>query len=78
MGQRSHLAVAVKVGLAQKLEELFQVPRVDLVILDEADPFLAAEIIRGELLYAADGRIADEYEIFVLRRAGDLADSDVG
>jgi len=31
------------------LEELFQTDRVDLVILPEADPYLALDIIRGEL-----------------------------
>jgi hypothetical protein len=41
-------------------------------VLDEADPFLAAEIIRGERLYAQDTYIADEYDLYVLRRAGDL------
>jgi hypothetical protein len=47
--------------------------RVDLVDLATADPFLAANVIRGERLHAADGRAADEYELYVLRRAGDLA-----
>ena len=55
------------------LEELLAVSRVDLVCLNEADPFVAAEIIRGERLFAADTHEADEYELYVLRRAGDLA-----
>jgi hypothetical protein len=38
-----------------------------------ADPFLAAEIVRGERLYARDACEADEYDLYVLRRAGDLA-----
>ena len=67
------LTVAEKVGLAQALEELLQVSRVDLVVLPEADPFLAANVIRGELLYFRDKYVADEYELYVLRRAGDLA-----
>jgi hypothetical protein len=45
---------------------------VDLVILSEADPFVAAEVIRGERLFADDTRLADEYELYILRRAGDL------
>ena len=44
------------------------------VALAEADPFLAANIIRGERLYALDPDEADEYELYVLRRAGDLAE----
>jgi hypothetical protein len=49
------------------------VGRVDLVILGEADPFLALDIIRGELLYCADKDVEAEEELHVLRRAGDLA-----
>ena len=54
------------------LEDLLDVSRVDLVNLHEADPFLALEIIRGELLYTKDADDQAEYEIFVLRRAADL------
>jgi predicted nucleotidyltransferase len=68
-----NLSTKGKVNLAQVLEEVFGAPRVDLVCLEEADPFLAANIIRGERLYAADAYAADEYELYVLRRAGDLA-----
>ena len=71
---RSPLSVDEKVDIALELEEIFDVPRVDLVILQEADAFLAANIIRGERLYAEDSYSADEYELFVLRRAGDLAE----
>jgi predicted nucleotidyltransferase len=66
-------SVADKVRLAQALEELFGCSRVDLVVLSEADPFLAVEIVRGERLYAEDSYEADEYDLYVLRRAGDLA-----
>ncbi|MBC7225856.1 MAG: nucleotidyltransferase domain-containing protein [Thermoflexales bacterium] len=68
-----HLSVHDKVRLAVALEDLLGVHRVDLVSLDDADPFLAAEIIRGERLYARDEDDADEYDLYVLRRAGDLA-----
>jgi hypothetical protein len=37
-----------------ELEDLLEVNRVDLVILPEADPFLALEVIRGELLYSEE------------------------
>ncbi|MGB9723259.1 MAG: nucleotidyltransferase family protein [Chloroflexia bacterium] len=62
-----------KVRLAQALEDLFGVNRVDLISLAEADPFLAANVIRGERLYALDPYRADEYDLYILRRAGDLA-----
>jgi predicted nucleotidyltransferase len=65
--------VQEKVRFAQALEDLFGVERIDLVILNEADPFLAAEVIRGERLFERDRRRVDEYELFVLRRVGDLA-----
>ena len=54
------------------LEDLFCVSRVDLVNLNEADPFLAANVIRGERLYSKNADLADEYDLYVLRRAGDL------
>ena len=66
-------SVREKVELAGMLEELLAISQVDLVCLSEADPFVAAEIIRGERLFAADSHAADEYELYVLRRAGDLA-----
>ncbi len=68
-----HWTAAEKVRMAQALEALFGVDRVDLVVLNEADPFLAAKIIRGERPNAADTRDADEYDLYVLRRGGDLA-----
>jgi len=66
------LGVDEKVDLMAQLEDFFQVGRVDLVLLPEADPFLAANIIRGERLYAMDETDIDEFDLFVLRRAGDL------
>ena len=65
--------VQEKVRFAQALEALFGVERVDLVVLNEADPFLAAEVIRGERLFERNRRRTDEFELFVLRRVGDLA-----
>jgi uncharacterized protein len=67
------LSVHQKVDLAADLEDFFESQRVDLVVLPEADPFLAANIIRGERLYCRDETEADEYELYILRRAGDLA-----
>lgn len=68
-----HHSVHDKVRLALALEDLLGVARVDLVSLGDADPFLAANVIRGERLYAYDDYEADEYELYILRRAGDLA-----
>jgi hypothetical protein len=67
------LSVREKVEIAVALEDLLDVHRVDLVVLPEADPFVAAEVIRGERLFADDEDAADEYDLYVLRRAGDLA-----
>ena len=44
------------------LEDLFSVNRVDVVVISEVDAFLAANIIR-----------ADEYDLYILRKAGHLA-----
>ena len=67
------LPVEEKVRLAIALEDLFDVGRVDVICLPGADPFLAANVVRGERLYARDEYEADEYDLYVLRRAGDLA-----
>jgi hypothetical protein len=67
------LSVREKSAIAIELEEIFQAGRVDLIVMPEADPFLAANVIRGERLYCRDTYAADEYELYVLRRAGDLA-----
>jgi predicted nucleotidyltransferase len=67
-------SVENKVNLTLDLENLFNAPRVDLFVLQEVDSFLAANIVRGERVYAADSYLADEYELFVLGRAGDLAE----
>jgi hypothetical protein len=61
------------VQLAVALEGLLDVPRVDLVVLPEGNPFLAVEVIRGELLCCADPDAQAEEELCILRRAGDLA-----
>lgn len=73
VARRGQLSVRDKVCLALALEDLLGVMQVDLVCLADADPFLAANIIRGERLYARDAYEADEYDLYVLRRAGDLA-----
>lgn len=66
-------SVQEKVRLSLELEDLLDVNRVDLCLLNDADPFLVAEVIRGERIYCKDEFQADEYELYALRRAGDLA-----
>ncbi len=61
-----------RVSLSIELEDLFDAPRVDLIVLPEADPFLALEIVRGELLYTVDPDRQARHELYILRRAGDL------
>jgi predicted nucleotidyltransferase len=67
------LSIRDKVNLTSELEQFLGVGRVDLVVLSEADPFLAANVVRGERISCGDDYLADEYELYVLRRAGDLA-----
>ena len=71
--QGRRLSTREKVRLAIELEDVFEVPRVDLVIVSEVDPFLALDIIRGELIYCTDLDKQAEHELYILRRAGDLA-----
>ena len=46
---------------------------VDLVDLASCRTFLALEIIDGERIYCADADACDRFELYVLRKAGDLA-----
>jgi len=62
-----------RVELTQALETLLGVRRVDLIMLPECDAFLAADAIRGELLYCDDADRQAREELYVLARAGDLA-----
>lgn len=61
-----------RVDLTLALEDLFRVPKVDLVVLPETGAFLALAAVSGELLYCDDPTDQAEYELYVLRRAGDL------
>lgn len=62
-----------RVTLTMALEDLLDVPRVDLIVLPEAGPFLALDIVSGELVCCANPIREAEYQLYVLRRAGDLA-----
>ncbi len=62
-----------RVRLTDELEVLLGATRVDLVILSEAPPLLAVEVIRGDLLHTVDPVAQAEHELYILRRAADLA-----
>jgi len=68
----SPLTVDEKVEIAIVLEDLFDAPQVDLVILNDAPLFLALEIVCGELLYARDPRHEAEYQLFIMSLAAEL------
>jgi predicted nucleotidyltransferase len=46
---------------------------VDVVDAGRASAFLALDVIRGERVYCSDPDRCDEFELYVMRRAGDLA-----
>ena len=68
-----NLDVHDRVRLGIELEDLFEAPRVDLVVLSEARPWLAVEVLRGEVLFTDDDLAQAEHELYILRRAADLA-----
>ncbi len=81
----AHASSDVDVGVLFRtrapLEELIRIetrldesiPRtIDLVDVKRAGPFVALEVIRGERFYCRDETAADEFDLYVLRRAGDL------
>lgn len=68
----THLTVEEKVKIAIFFEDLFGVPRVDLVVLPEAPVSLALEIVTGEILYMQDSTYEAEYQLYIMRQAADL------
>ena len=69
----AQLSIKEKVQLTIELGNLLGVPRVDLVVLPEVEAFLALDVIKGELIYCDDLDAQAEYELFIMRRVGDLA-----
>jgi len=67
------LSVEEKVKIAVFFEDLFGAPRVDVVMLPEAPVMLALEIVQGELLFAEDDQYEAEYQLYIMRRAAELA-----
>ena len=66
------LTVEEKVKIAIVFEDLFDVSRVDLIVLPEAPVFLALEIVTGEILYRQDSTHEAEYQLYIMRMAADL------
>lgn len=66
------LTVEEKVEIAILFEDLFNVPRVDVVVIPEAPIFLALEIVTGEVLYRQDATYEAEYQLYIMRRAAEL------
>ena len=66
-------SLAEKVALATAFSDLFEFETIDLADMNEVDPFVAANIVRGERLCCSDRMYAEELDLYVLRRAGDLA-----
>lgn len=66
------LTVEEKVEIAIFFEDLFHLPRVDVVILPEAPVSLAVEIVLGEILYVRDSTYEAEYQLYIMRMAADL------
>jgi predicted nucleotidyltransferase len=72
IGPGAALSPSERAQLSIEIEDLLDACRVDLVIIDEANAFLAVEIVRGELLYAEDLDRQARYELYLLGQAGDL------
>ena len=66
------LTVQEKVELAVFFEDLFNVPRADVVVIPEAPITLAFRIVTGELLFAQDTTYEAEYQLYIMRMAADL------
>lgn len=60
-------------ALGKRLADICNEFGVNLAFFHEVGLFVAANIVRGERLFERDIREADEFELYVLRRAGDLA-----
>ena len=66
------LTVEEKVEIAVFFEDLFDLPRVDAVVLPEAPILLAFKIVTGEILYRQDQTYEAEYQLYIMRRAAEL------
>ena len=69
---RQGVALRDVVLLEDALQQRLGLP-VDVVDAGHVDAFLALDVIRGERVYCSDPDRCDEFELYVMRRAGDLA-----
>jgi predicted nucleotidyltransferase len=65
------LELAALVDLQQRFQDVAAF-RVDVVDLRSAEAYLALDVVRGDRVYCRHEETADEFELFVMRRAGDL------
>jgi len=66
------LTVEEKVEIAIDFEDLFDVQRVDVLVLPEVPISLALEIVTGEILYAYDATYEAEYQLYIMKMAAEL------
>ena len=66
------LNVEEKVKAAIFFEDLFHLPRVDVVVIPEVPTLLGLEIVRGEILYTQDSTFEAEYQLYIMKMAADL------
>ncbi|RJR26023.1 MAG: hypothetical protein C4582_02675 [Desulfobacteraceae bacterium] len=66
------LSIVQKVDISRKLEDIFGVARVDLIILNDTSAALAYEAVTGTLVYASDPVEEAEYQLYVMRRYAEL------
>jgi len=68
----SRVGIADRVRLEAQFENALK-KKVDLVDVGACNAFLALAVISGERLYCTDDVACDEFDLYVMRRAGDLA-----
>jgi predicted nucleotidyltransferase len=68
---RTRQSLETTLRLGQLLEEVTR-QKIDLVDAARAPAFLALEIVRGERIFCREPTEVDRFELYVLRRAGDL------
>jgi len=66
------LTVEEKVKIAILFEDLFDVSKVDLIVLQDVPISLAFEIVTGEILFMEDATYEAEYQLYIMRMAADL------
>ena len=68
---RHRQPLAATLTLEQQIEQIIG-RNVDVVDVARASAFLALDVVRGERVFCRDSTETDRFELYVLRRAGDL------